>query len=110
MDGDFISRLEHNTFAELMKAENQRLRDEDIRQNARIKKLEEATESFRTVQASMEKMESIMQSTLVEIEKQGKRLERLESRDGEMWRKVVGYITTTIIGIMLGFIFKQIGI
>lgn len=32
-----------------------------------------------------------------------------ESKDGEMWRKVVGYVITTIIGIAVGFMFTQIG-
>lgn len=109
MAEDCISRVEHEAFAELMKSENQRLRDEDKRQNARIENLENMMENFRKVQTSMEKMETVMQSTLVEIEKQGKRLERLESRDGEMWRKVVGHVTTTVIGIIVGYLFTQIG-
>ena len=44
-----------------------------------------------------------------EQEKQGKRLETLESRDGEMWRKAVGYVLTAILGIVIGFVFTQIG-
>lgn len=40
---------------------------------------------------------------------QGEKLEKLESRDGEMWRKVTGYIITAIIGIVIGFVFQQIG-
>lgn len=51
-----------------------------------------------------------MESMVKEQEKQGKRLEVLESRDGEMWRKVVGYFVTAVIGIVLGFVFTQIGI
>ena len=39
----------------------------------------------------------------------GKRLVSLESKDGEMWRKVVGYVITAVIGIVLGFAFTQIG-
>ena len=42
-------------------------------------------------------------------EQQGKRLDVLENQDGEMWRKVTGYIFTAILGIVIGFIFKQIG-
>lgn len=110
MEGDYITHQEHGVFEELMRAENQRLRDEDTRQNVRLKNLEGMMESFYSVQASMEKMETIMQSTLSEIEKQGNRLERLEAKDGENWRKVTGYITTTVIGIVIGFLFKQIGI
>lgn len=50
-----------------------------------------------------------MEAMLKEQVKQGKRLETLENRDGEMWRKVVGYIVTAVIGIVLGFVFTQIG-
>ena len=46
---------------------------------------------------------------LKEQVEQGKRLEILESRDGEMWRKVISYAVTAIVGIVIGFIFKQIG-
>lgn len=42
-------------------------------------------------------------------EQQGKRLETLEGRDGEMWRKVFGYIVTAVLGIVIGFAFRQIG-
>ena len=45
-----------------------------------------------------------------EQEKQGRRLDELEGRDGEMWRKVVGYIITAAVGILVGFLFRQIGI
>lgn len=109
MSEDYISRTEHKAFMELMDSENQRLRDEDSRQNRRIDALEEAVKNFGKVQASMEKMEAVMTSTLKEIEKQGQRLERLESKDGEMWRKVVGHIVTAIVGIVIGFAFKQLG-
>lgn len=109
MDGDYISRPEHEAFAETMRSENQRLEDENNRQNKRLDILEQSMQDFRRVQTSMEKMEAVMTSTLKEIEKQGQRLERLEAKDGEMWRKVVGYIITAIVGIVIGFVFKQIG-
>lgn len=109
MNEDFVTKSEHKMFAELMESENHRLHDEDSRQNERLKNLENMMENFRTVQASMEKMEAIMQSTLTEIEKQGQRLARLESRDGEMWRKSLSHIITTILGIVIGFVFRQIG-
>ena len=43
-------------------------------------------------------------------EKQNKRLETLEARDGEMWRKVVGYAVTFIVGAVLTFVFAKIGL
>ena len=45
-----------------------------------------------------------------EQQRQGNRLETLEGRDGEMWRKVVGYVATAAIGILAGFLAGQIGI
>ena len=50
-----------------------------------------------------------MQNMLKVQEQQGERLERLESRDGEMWRKVTGYAITAVISIVVGFVFAQIG-
>ena len=48
-----------------------------------------------------------MENMLKEQVSQGKRLETLKSRDGEMWRKVVGYVITTIIGIVVGYFFNH---
>lgn len=102
MSEDFISRPEHEEFVKRMDEANER-------QSKRISILEDTVRNFAQVQASMQKMETIMNSTLKEIEKQGKRLESLEAKDGEMWRKVVGYIITAIVGIVIGFVFKQLG-
>ena len=110
MSEDFISRPEHEAFADLMRSENQRLHDEETRQNKRLENIERMVETFRAVQTSLERMETIRQATLQEIAKQGKRLERLESRDGEKWRKLIGYVVTTIAGILIGFIARQIGL
>ena len=43
------------------------------------------------------------------MEQQGERLEALESRDGEMWRKAMAYLATAVIGAVVGYVFKQIG-
>ncbi len=104
-----ITRAEHEEFCRRIEAENKRLADEDKRQNRRIEKLEENVLQIGELTTSVEKLASSMESMLKEQEKQGKRLEELEGRDGEMWRKVVGYMITAIIGIVLGFIFTIIG-
>ena len=59
---------------------------------------------------SVEKLAQSVESMVKEQEKQGRRLDELEGRDGEMWRKVVGYIITAAVGILVGFLFRQIGI
>lgn len=50
-----------------------------------------------------------MEGMLKEQEKQSQRLEAIEQRDGKMWRKAVGYVLTAVLGIVVGFIFKQLG-
>lgn len=105
-----ITRAEHEEFRRAMEAENQRLADEDKRQNRRIEALEESVRQIGALTTSVEKLALSIESMVKEQEQQGKRLEVLEGRDGEMWRKVTGHVITVIIGAVLGYIFTQIGI
>lgn len=107
---DYIPRKEHEEFCKRMEIENKRLEDENDRQNKRIEILEKNVLQISSIATSVEKLAVNMQGMLKEQEKQGKRLEALEGRDGERWRNVTGYIATTVIGIILGYIFTQIGI
>lgn len=97
-----ITRAEHEEF-------RRRLEDENKRQDTRIGILEDSVRQIGALATSVEKLAVSMQSMLKEQEKQGKRLEALEGRDGEKWRKVMGYIATVIVGIVLGYLFKRIG-
>lgn len=97
-----ITRAEHEEF-------RRRLEEENKRQDARIGILEESVQQIGALATSVEKLALSMQSMLKEQEKQGKRLEALEGRDGEKRRKVMGYIATAIVGIVLGYLFKRIG-
>lgn len=99
---DVISREEHNEFV-------RRIEAEDKRQNERIKLLEENTKQIGELTASVGKLAQSIECMVKEQENQGKRLEVLEGRDGEMWRKVSGYIITAVVGIVIGFVFTQIG-
>lgn len=97
-----ITRAEHEEF-------RKRLEEENKRQDKRIELLEENVREMGALTTSVEKLAQSMECMVKEQEKQGKRLEVLEGRDGKMWRKVVGYIATAVIGIILGFVFTQIG-
>lgn len=98
-----ISRAEYEEY-------KKRLEEENKRQDKRIELLEEKQEQINALTVSIEKLAQSVESMVKEQEAQGKRLVSLESKDGEMWRKVVGYVITTIIGIAVGFICTQIGI
>ena len=86
-EGDYISREEHNEFRRSMDAENKRLEDENNRQNHRLEVLEETVKQVAFISTSVEKLALNMENMLKEQVSQGKRLETLESRDGDMWRK-----------------------
>ena len=109
MDGDYISRHEHDEFRRSMESENKRLEEENDRQNHRLNVLEKTVEQVAAINTSVEKLALSMENMLKEQVAQGKCLETLESRDGEMWRKVVGYVITAIAGILIGHLFKQVG-
>lgn len=106
---EMMTKAQHEEFAKLMKSENERLADENKRQNKRLDSLEDNVRQIGNLTASVQELASSMKSMLKEQEKQGKRLETLEGRDGEMWRKVVSHLITTAVGILLGYIFMRIG-
>ena len=98
-----ITRAEHEEF-------RRRMEDENKRQDARLAALEDSVKEIQSLANSVASLAGSMERMTKEQEKQGKRLESLEQRDGEMWRKVVGYAVTAAVGIVLGFLFRQIGI
>ena len=103
---NFITREEHEEFCRRMESENKRLEDENDRQNNRINILEENSKQIQTLTTSVEKLAINMENM---VGQQGERLEALESRDGEMWRKAIAYLATAVIGAVVGYISKQIG-
>lgn len=98
-----IARAEHEEFCKRIDAENKR-------QNRRIELLEEQIKQFTEIALSVRELAQSVKQMAETQKEQGEKLEKLESRDGEMWRKVTGYIITAIIGIVIGFVFQQIGI
>lgn len=102
MDGS-ITRAEHEEF-------RRRLEEENRRQDKRIELLEDNIRELNSLTASVGKLASSIESMVKEQEKQGRRLETLEDRDGAMWRKVVAYGATAIVGIFIGYIAQQLGL
>lgn len=100
---DMISRAEHEEFS-------RRIDDENNRQNARIDSIEAIIKKLEGLYSSIEKLASNMESMVKEQERQGKRLELLESRDGEMWRKTIGFVLSGVVGVFIGFISQKIGL
>ena len=70
-----ISRAEHEEF-------RRRLEEENRRQDKRIELLEDNMRELNSLTASVGKLATSIESMVKEQEKQGKRLETLEDRDG----------------------------
>lgn len=99
---EFLTRREHDEFCKRMEDEHRRI-------NRRLGDVEELTKSIATIAQNTETILKNQEKQEHRIDGQDERLDVLESRDGEMWRKVVGYVVTAIIGAVIGFMFKQIG-
>ena len=91
---NMISRAEHEEFVRRMDAENER-------QNHRLESAENDIKGLRALHVAVEKLATNMERMFEEQRKQGARLETLESRDGELWRKIVGYALTAGAGFLL---------
>lgn len=98
-----VTRAEYGEFCK-------RMEDEHKRQNERLKLLEEQTKQVTDIAVSVREL-ALSVKQMAETQKlQGDRLEKLEGHDGEMWRKVIGYVITTVVGLVIGAALKQIGI
>ena len=98
-----ITRAEHEEFS-------RRLEDWNKRQDKRLELLEENVREIGTLTASIERLTISVQSMVKEQERQGKRLETLEGRDGAKGRKLMGYIASALAAGVVGFLLAQIGI
>lgn len=103
MDQEYLPMAVHEEYAK-------RMEDEHRRQNARITNLEQTVRDINSLTTSVASLARSVEQMAKEQEKQGERLETLEGRDGEMWRKVVGYVLTFVVGAVLSFVFAAIGI
>lgn len=97
-----IARAEHNEFV-------RRMEDEHHRIHHRIEAVEEKVEEINALTTSVASLAKSVEQMCKEQAAQGKRLETLEGRDGEMWRKAVGYVVSALISIIVGFALGKIG-
>ena len=100
---NMISRAEHDEFVKRMDEANRR-------QDKRLEALEKTVEQIHALALSVKELAVSIQNMVVEQKKQGERLEALESRDGELWRKIVGYALTAGAGFILAALLRLAGI
>lgn len=96
-----ISRGQHEEFA-------RRIDAQEKRQDRRLELLEENVREIGALTVSVQKLAQSLQSMVKEQEQQGRRLQALESRDGEKWRKLMGYIATALTSGAVTLLLSQI--
>lgn len=98
-----ITRAEHEEF-------RRRLEEENKRQDKRLELLEKSVREIGALTTSVEKLAMSVENMVKEQTRQGERLEALEGRDGERWRKLVGYIASALVSGVVGWLIAQAGL
>ncbi len=97
-----ITRAEHDEFRRTMETENQRLIDENNRQNKRLELVEESVRQISDLTISVKEMAVNMGNMLKELEKQGERLEKLEQEPAEAHKQIKMAMVTAAISTIMG--------
>ena len=96
-----ISRGEHEEFAKRIDAQEKR-------QDKRLEMLENTVREIGALTLSVQRLAQSIESMVEEQERQGRRLQALEDRDGEKWRKLMGYIATALTSGAVTLLLSQI--
>lgn len=87
---------------EAIKAEFERLRDEDTRQNRRLEILEKNVAAQQQIAMSVQELALNMKQMLKEQEKQGARLDKLEREPADTWQRIKIKAIDTAVGLIAG--------
>lgn len=96
-----ISRAEHEEFAKRIDAQEKQ-------QDKRLEMLENTVREIGALTLSVQRLAQSLESMVEEQERQGRRLQALEDRDGEKWRKLMGYIATALTSGAVTLLLSQI--
>lgn len=76
----------------------------------RIDKVEIIQQEIRTLSISVERLSMAVQNMVDTQKDHGTRLDAIENKDAKMWQDVVKTVVTGIVGIIIGYALKQLGI
>ena len=75
----------------------------------RINKVEAVTEEIHNLTLSVERLTITLSNVVRQQENQENRIDLIEAKDGEMWRTFVKYVITAVVGVVVGFVMRNIG-
>lgn len=93
-DDEYISRKEHIEFSKRLESDTKQLSN-------RIDKIERQNDQITDLLVLVNKLASSMEHMMKDSDEYGKRIDKLESKDGDMWRKFLGYVISAIVGIAI---------
>lgn len=103
MEDTFVTRREFEEY-------QRRLEDQKSRWDKRLEVLENNVQQIHALTANIEKLTISVQNMAQAQAEYGERLKAIENRDGEMWRKIVGYALTAGAGFLLAALLRRAGI
>ena len=103
MENEYLLKSVHEEFSKRVSEENER-------QNHRLAHIEESISQIAQLTSAVERLATNMEYMVKEQQDQGERLKVLESKDGDMWRKLVSYSLTAILSIILGYLASHFGL
>ena len=75
----------------------------------RINKVEAITEEIHNLTLSVERLTITLSNVVRQQENQESRIDLIEAKDGEMWRTFVKYVITAVVGVVVGFVMRNVG-
>lgn len=94
-----ITRAEHEEFV-------RRMQDEHKRIHHRVSDIEKTVDRIHDLTLSVERLATSVEQMARVQKSHEQQIERLEARDGEMWRRAVGHVVAAVIGVAIGLIFS----
>lgn len=110
MPDEYLTRHEHNEFAKRMEEANQRIVDENKRQNERLKTIDGRLDKIQELIISIQQIATNVKSLTEEMQRQGGRLEALEAKPGKRWEAIVDKVLMLIVGGVVGYVLLKLGI
>ena len=101
MNSGYLLHVEHEEYAK-------RVEEEFGRVNHRLKAIEEDKKEQRELLIAVNKLADNMESMQKEVKAQGDKIQEIENRDGEKWRKAEWLVITGFITGIIGFIVGQL--
>lgn len=102
MEQEYLLKSVHEEFAK-------RVEEENDRQNHRLSDLERIALEANGILASVERLATNMEHMAKEQAKQGERLDKLEGKDGEMWRTAITHVLLVVIGGVATYFLTRLG-